>query len=224
MTETELTTPEQLAALIDEGNKRRATATTLMNAESSRSHAVVVVKVEQYTEATRTRTSSKINLVDLAGSERASKTGASGETLKEAISINQSLSALGNVINALTDVKFKGHVPYRSSKLTHLLEESLGGNSTTLMLAAMSPAGRNFSESLNTLQYAERAKKIVTKVHANVEVEVARRKSFFEARDGDGGDGGGDGGGAAAAAKSLLGEDLARFRATQELASQATQE
>ena len=227
LTETELTTPEELAHLIDEGNKRRATATTLMNSESSRSHAVVVVKVEQYTEATRTRMTSKINLVDLAGSERASKTGASGDTLKEAISINQSLSALGNVINALTDVKFKGHIPYRSSKLTHLLEESLGGNSTTVMLAAMSPAGRNFSETLNTLQYAERAKKIVTKVHANVEVEVARRKSFFEARDGDGGaDGGANGGGPSgrSSMSSIQEEDLARFRATQELASQATQE
>lgn len=129
LSDHELTSPEGLTQLIEDGNKKRAVASTLMNSESSRSHAVVIIKLEQETkgEGAKIKKSSKINLVDLAGSERASKTGASGDTLKEAISINQSLSALGNVINALTDPKFKGHIPYRSSKLTHLLEESLGG-------------------------------------------------------------------------------------------------
>ena len=101
-----------------------------MNSESSRSHAVVIIRVDQETTTTvggiktKKKVGSKINLVDLAGSERASKTGASGETLKEAISINQSLSALGNVINALTDTKHKGHIPFRSSNLTKVLMES----------------------------------------------------------------------------------------------------
>ena len=145
LTEHPLSSADALARLIDTGNRKRAVASTLMNSESSRSHAVVIIRVDQETTTTvggmktKKKVGSKINLVDLAGSERASKTGASGETLKEAISINQSLSALGNVINALTDTKHKGHIPFRSSKLTHLLEESLGGNSQTVMLAAISP-------------------------------------------------------------------------------------
>merc|ERR1712185_2552 len=131
---------------------------------------MVVINLEQNFPKTATagkrKITSKAYLVDLAGSERASKTGAEGETLKEAIAINQSLSALGNVINALSDPKKTGHIPYRSSKLTHLLEESLGGNSHTVMLAAMSPAGRNFPETFQTLQYASRAKLIVTDAKA----------------------------------------------------------
>ena len=133
--ERALTSSDELEHLIEQGNARRAVAATKMNATSSRSHAVVLINMEQNFAAHGTmgkrRISSKCYLVDLAGSERASKTGAEGETLKEAIAINQSLSALGNVINALTDPKNKGHIPYRSSKLTHLLEESLGGNSKT---------------------------------------------------------------------------------------------
>ena len=186
LTEHPLSSADALARLIDTGNRKRAVASTLMNSESSRSHAVVIIRVDQETTTTvggmktKKKVGSKINLVDLAGSERASKTGASGETLKEAISINQSLSALGNVINALTDTKHKGHIPFRSSKLTHLLEESLGGNSQTVMLAAISPAARNYSETLNTLQYAQRAKMIVTQATANVSTEaVGRRKTMF---------------------------------------------
>ena len=99
--------------------------------------------------------------VDLAGSERVVKSGATGENLKEAIAINQSLSMLGTVINALTDTHTPQHVPYRSSKLTHLLEDSLGGNSHTVMLAACSPSSRSYFETLSTMQYAARAKLIV---------------------------------------------------------------
>ena len=133
LTEHPLSSADALARLIDTGNRKRAVASTLMNSESSRSHAVVIIRVDQETTTTvggmktKKKVGSKINLVDLAGSERASKTGASGETLKEAISINQSLSALGNVINALTDGG--KHIPYRDSKLTRLLQESLGGES-----------------------------------------------------------------------------------------------
>ena len=93
-----------------------------------------------------------ISQVDLAGSERVQKSGATGETLKEAIAINQSLSMLGTVINALTDVRSNTHVPYRSSKLTYLLEESLGGNSHTVMIAACSPASKSYFETISTLQ------------------------------------------------------------------------
>ena len=206
LSEHELTSPAGLTNLIEEGNKRRAVASTLMNAESSRSHAVVVIKVDQEIkgEGAKVRKQSKINLVDLAGSERSSKTGAQGDTLKEAISINQSLSALGNVINALTDPKYKGHIPYRSSKLTHLLEESLGGNSNTVMLAAMSPAGRNYHETLMTLQYAQRAKLIVTKVTANMSIEEERKSKF--------------GGGGGAAAEAAMAMQMQQMQAVQQAA------
>ena len=186
LSETTLESAEGLTRVIENGNKRRAVASTLMNAESSRSHAVVIIRIDQEHPGKlgqgKKRLASKINLVDLAGSERASKTGATGETLKEAIAINQSLSALGNVINALSDPKAKGHIPYRSSKLTHLLEESLGGNSHTVMLAAISPAGRNFAETLQTLQYASRAKLIVTNAKSNAFTEAAKGGGFGAAQ------------------------------------------
>ncbi|RHY24617.1 hypothetical protein DYB32_008775, partial [Aphanomyces invadans] len=108
--------------------------------------------------------------VDLAGSERAAKTGATGDRLKEGAAINKSLSALGNVINMLADRSKKGHVPYRDSKLTRLLQESLGGNSLTVMIAAVSPADYNFDESLGTLQYANRAKSIKNATRKNEDV------------------------------------------------------
>ena len=184
LSEKELTNADGLSQVIEQGNKKRAVAATLMNSESSRSHAVVIIRLEQEHPADpakgkgKKKINSKVNLVDLAGSERASKTGATGETLKEAIAINQSLSALGNVINALSDPKAKGHIPYRSSKLTHLLEESLGGNSITVMLAALSPAARNFPETFQTLQYASRAKMIVTNAKANNFTEEVKGSPF----------------------------------------------
>ena len=184
LSERQLHDADGLTAVIEQGNKRRAVASTLMNSESSRSHAVVIIRLEQEHPADplhgkgKRKILSKVNLVDLAGSERASKTGATGETLKEAIAINQSLSALGNVINALSDPKAKGHIPYRSSKLTHLLEESLGGNSHTVMLAAISPAGRNYAETFQTLQYASRAKLIVTNAKANTFQEEMKGSPF----------------------------------------------
>ena len=109
----------------------------------------------------------KLHLVDLAGSERQSKTGATGQRLKEATKINLSLSTLGNVISALVDGK-SSHVPYRNSKLTRLLQDSLGGNSKTLMFANLGPAEYNYDESLSTLRYANRAKNI--KNHAKVSI------------------------------------------------------
>jgi len=166
LTEVQLSSAEQLGDLIDAGNKKRATSATLMNAASSRSHAVVLLCLVGSLPPTDKHPKgqkflAKLCLVDLAGSERVQKSGATGESLKEAIAINQSLSMLGTVINALTDPVKASHVPYRSSKLTHLLEDSLGGNSHTVMLAACSPSHRSYFETLNTMQYAARTKLIV---------------------------------------------------------------
>ena len=156
-----------VARLLEQGQKVRHVAATNMNERSSRSHSCFTLKIEQRVVERRgdkektTTLTAKINLVDLAGSERADKTGASGDTLKQGAAINKSLSALGNVINALAEGKAgKGHIPYRDSKLTRLLQHSLGGNSLTVMVAAVSPADDNFDESLSTLQYANRAKNI----------------------------------------------------------------
>lgn len=110
----------------------------------------------------------KFHFVDLAGSERAKKTGATGATMKEGININKSLLSLGNVIAALTDeAKRNAHVPYRDSKLTRILQDSLGGNSRTSMIACCSPAETNFEETLNTLKYASRARNIKNKPVVN---------------------------------------------------------
>ena len=133
-----------------------------MNSASSRSHSIFTVYVEcsSIDEKGNERfTAGKLNLVDLAGSERQSKTGATGDRLKEATKINLSLSALGNVISALVDGKSQ-HIPYRDSKLTRLLQDSLGGNTKTIMIAAVSPADYNYEETLSTLRYASRAKNI----------------------------------------------------------------
>ncbi|KAJ1436664.1 kinesin-like protein, partial [Ochromonadaceae sp. CCMP2298] len=108
----------------------------------------------------------KLNLVDLAGSEKPSQTGATGDRLKEANKINKSLSALGRVITALVDAP-SSHIPYRDSKLTSLLQNSLGGNTKTMMIAAVSPADYNYEETISTLRYADRAKKIKNKPMIN---------------------------------------------------------
>lgn len=154
---------EKLQSIIDQGMGCRTVASTQMNADSSRSHSVFVILIHQKDAEDETKNVfAKVNLVDLAGSERVKSTGASGATLKEGANINKSLSALGNVINALVEAgKGKGtFIPYRNSKLTRVLQESLGGNSITSMLAALSPAACNFEETLSTLKYANRAKAI----------------------------------------------------------------
>lgn len=166
--------------LLEQGNTVRRVASTNMNETSSRSHSVFTIRIEQKTitelgeGGTREiLVKAKINLVDLAGSERATKTGATGSTLKEGANINMSLMALGNVINALSEISSKGtgaiktHIPYRDSKLTRLLQESLGGNSATVMLAAISPADYNYDETMSTLKYANRAKSIANAVTRN---------------------------------------------------------
>ncbi|KAK8585002.1 hypothetical protein V6N13_138944 [Hibiscus sabdariffa] len=156
-TEISVSTLKEMAACLEQGSLSRATGSTNMNNQSSRSHA------EEYLCA-------KLHLVDLAGSERAKRTGSDGMRFKEGVHINKGLLALGNVISALGDEKKRKegvHVPYRDSKLTRLLQDSLGGNSRTVMIACISPADINAEETLNTLKYANRARNIQNKPVVN---------------------------------------------------------
>jgi len=156
--------------ILELGSKNRSVGATTMNANSSRSHSIFMVTVEtqerSQTDGKEHVRRGKLNMVDLAGSERADKTGATGDRLKEGCKINLSLSALGNVISALVEGKGK-HVPYRDSKLTRLLQDSLGGNTKTVMVANFSPADYNYEETLSTLRYADRAKHITNKPKIN---------------------------------------------------------
>jgi len=156
---------------MDEGTENRTVASTKMNATSSRAHTVFTIRFTSMEKNEKgemvVNRGASINLVDLAGSERAESTGATGDRLKEGCAINQSLSSLGNVISALADKsmgKKNVFVPYRNSQLTYLLQDALGGNSKTIMIAALSPADVNYEETLSTLQYADRAKKIKNKI------------------------------------------------------------
>ena len=161
------------------GTANRKTAATNMNADSSRSHSLFTIYIEtgeQVNDEKRIK-AGKLNLVDLAGSERTSKTGAQGQTLKEGIKINLSLTALGNVISSLVDGKSQ-HIPYRDSKLTRLLQDSLGGNTKTVMIAAVSPADYNYEETLSTLRYASRAKAIKNKPKVNEDPKDALLKQY----------------------------------------------
>uniref|UniRef100_A0A671SN01 Kinesin-like protein KIF13B n=1 Tax=Sinocyclocheilus anshuiensis TaxID=1608454 RepID=A0A671SN01_9TELE len=170
-----VTSYKDIESLMSEGNKSRTVAATNMNEESSRSHAVFNIILTHTLRDLKTGTSgekvSKLSLVDLAGSERADKTGAGGERLKEGSNINRSLTTLGLVISALAEQgagKNKSKfVPYRDSVLTWLLKDSLGGNSRTAMVAAVSPAADNYDETLSTLRYADRAKSIVNHAVVN---------------------------------------------------------
>lgn len=167
------------------GNKNRMVGATLMNAGSSRSHSIFTISLEQVSLSSCSDNGNgqikkgKLNLVDLAGSERQTKTGATGDRLKEATKINLSLSALGNVISALVDGKNK-HIPYRDSKLTRLLQDSLGGNTKTLMIACVSPSEYNYDETLSTLRYANRAKNISNKPRINEDPKDALVKEYQE--------------------------------------------
>lgn len=169
---------EEVLELFDAGNGVRHTGATNMNAASSRSHLVFALIVDATSRKTKKTSTGKLSLIDLAGSERASKTGATTERLKEAQSINKSLSALGNVISALsTNEKF---VPYRDNKLTQLMSDSLGGNAKTLMFVNLSPADYNIDESLSSLIYASRVKLITNSAEKMQEsAEVARLKKII---------------------------------------------
>uniref|UniRef100_A0A7S4R8R9 Kinesin motor domain-containing protein n=1 Tax=Ditylum brightwellii TaxID=49249 RepID=A0A7S4R8R9_9STRA len=189
-TEVCVTSPQDAMLCLTRGMLRRVTGATAMNAESSRSHAILTVIVEQKTKSATAETTdgaegaaagggssnvefkkSKFNFVDLAGAERQKRTGAKGQRAKEGIDINKGLLVLGNVISALGDTssKHKKFVPFRDSKLTRLLRGSLGGNHKTLMIACVSPSAKNLEESLNCLRYANRAKNIKNKAEVNVD-------------------------------------------------------
>jgi len=195
----------EMRKILEVGKKNRSVGATAMNADSSRSHSIFTVTVETSETSPGEPASEarikvgKLNLVDLAGSERQSKTHAVGDRLKEATKINLSLSALGNVISALVDGK-STHIPYRDSKLTRLLQDSLGGNTKTVMIANVGPADYNFDETMSTLRYANRAKNIKNKPKINEDPKDAMLREFQEeikrlreqlANDGGGG---GDGG------------------------------
>ncbi|CAL9244424.1 unnamed protein product [Arabidopsis halleri] len=187
VTEAEVKTKEEMGSYLARGSLCRATGSTNMNSQSSRSHAIFTITLEQKKIASGSCATTedggedilcaKLHLVDLAGSERAKRTGADGMRLKEGIHINKGLLALGNVISALGDEKKRkegGHVPYRDSKLTRLLQDSLGGNSKTVMIACVSPADTNAEETLNTLKYANRARNIQNKAVINRDPATAQ--------------------------------------------------
>lgn len=158
------------------GNANRMTRATLMNNVSSRSHAVFTITIEAKDSSSNQTTSGKLNLVDLAGSERIRKSNTSGEGLREASHINQSLFVLSNVISALVEEKTT-HVPYRNSKLTRLLQNSFGGNSKTAMIATISSSTSDYDESLCTLRYASRAKLIKNHVKLNKSNSIKSMKA-----------------------------------------------
>lgn len=165
------------------GGAARAVAATNMNQESSRSHSIFVVTITQKNLETGSMKSGQLFLVDLAGSEKVGKTGASGQTLEEAKKINKSLSALGMVINSLTDGK-STHIPYRDSKLTRILQESLGGNSRTTLIINCSPSSYNDAETVSTLRFGMRAKTIKNKAKVNAELSPAELKALLKKAQG----------------------------------------
>ncbi|XP_067301277.1 kinesin-like protein kif7 isoform X2 [Pseudorasbora parva] len=172
---------DEVLSLLESGKTARHTGATQMNPHSSRSHTIFTVLMEQRRGGSRAASgtvqilSSKFHFVDLAGSERILKTGNTGERLKESIQINSGLLALGNVIGALGDPRRKGtHIPYRDSKITRILKDSLGGNAKTLMIACISPSSSDFDESLNTLNYAKRARNIQNRATVNCRGEPDR--------------------------------------------------
>ncbi|BGP55956.1 hypothetical protein JCM8202_005098 [Rhodotorula sphaerocarpa] len=165
--------------IMRQGGSARAVSSTNMNAESSRSHSIFVMTIQARNTETGTQKTGSLFLVDLAGSEKISKTGATGQTLEEAKKINKSLSALGMVINALTDGK-SAHIPYRDSKLTRILQESLGGNSRTTLIINCSPSPYNETETLSTLRFGMRAKSIKNKARVNAELSPAELMALLK--------------------------------------------
>lgn len=182
LTRMRVKTTDEMEKFMDMGFKNRAVRETEMNKESSRSHSIFTIYIESAEndeKGIEKFKAGKLNLVDLAGSERQAKTNATGDGMKEAAKINLSLSALGNVISALVDGK-TSHIPYRDSKLTRLLQDSLGGNTKTIMIAALSPADYNYDESLSTLRYASRAKFIQNKPKINEDPKDAQLREYAE--------------------------------------------
>ncbi|KAJ3400233.1 hypothetical protein HDU80_007177 [Chytriomyces hyalinus] len=170
---------EEVYDVMRRGQGARIVASTNMNAESSRSHSIFMMQISLKNLVDGSSRTGKLYLVDLAGSEKVGKTGAAGQTLEEAKMINRSLSALGMVINALTDGK-SSHVPYRDSKLTRILQESLGGNSRTTLIINCSPSSFNETETISTLRFGMRAKTIKNKAKINAELSPAELKNLLK--------------------------------------------
>ena len=174
--------PKDLMDVFIEGNANRHVGATNMNEQSSRSHSVFTITIEssQMKEDGKPHIKvGKFNIVDLAGSERQSKTGATGDRLKEATKINLSLSTLCHVISSLIDPKCT-YIPYRDSKLTRILQDSLGGNTKTVMIANLGPADYNTDETISTLRYAHRAKAIQNKPKINEDPKDAMIREFHD--------------------------------------------
>ncbi|KAG8797306.1 hypothetical protein FRC17_007786, partial [Serendipita sp. 399] len=170
---------QEVYEIMRQGGAARVVTATNMNAESSRSHSIFLITINQKNTDSGAQKTGNLYLVDLAGSEKVGKTGATGQTLEEAKKINKSLSALGMVINALTDGK-SAHIPYRDSKLTRILQESLGGNSRTTLIINCSPSAYNEAETLSTLRFGIRAKSIKNSARINAELSPAELKNLLK--------------------------------------------